>query len=185
MDIANLCDLYSRQILILFKIVTKTVDACFWPEKVPWGPFTLVISAAISSAIFFWCCMQTSRIVMNVLSICALVWTFITYPLKSCKRVYGPLFSCQNIQECGYILTPVTSPLLKFRCITACALIPTISSFQTITSPIYHMHARTMLSVSLYKENAVLYSCSGNITVYLVTENIAQYYSLSWIMKGL
>ena len=44
-------------------------------------PFTLAICAAISSAIFFFWCMWTSRWVMNVLSMCTLTWTFISYPL--------------------------------------------------------------------------------------------------------
>jgi hypothetical protein len=48
---------------------------------VNWDLFTLAIFAAISSAIFLFWWMWTSRWVTNVLSTCALIWTFIAHLL--------------------------------------------------------------------------------------------------------
>jgi hypothetical protein len=58
---------------------------------------TLAVFAAISSVIFFFWWMWTSRWVTNVLSTCTLIWTFLTHPLFHIhqKKKVAPKFTAK------------------------------------------------------------------------------------------
>ena len=78
--------------------------------------FTLAIFAAISSAIFFFWCMWTSGWVMNVLSVCTLIWTFVTHPLVHIhqKKKIAPKIAAKIVSVNGPSVNTILINVVNF-----------------------------------------------------------------------
>ena len=100
--------------MILSPCVLRDIRPFLALFHIPYGPFTLTIFAVISSVIFSFWCMCTSRWVTNVRRTCTLTWTFITYSLVHIhqKKIAAKIAS---VNESLCVRTFSSSGIFLFR----------------------------------------------------------------------